>query len=211
MRARPASDERRNLRADDCSRCGGRVAPGEGRLWRDDADDEDGDHDFCFWAAKPILADTRYAGHTRGLYAVAHLDTSVCGRYEAAFEARVTAGRKRAAAVDAARARLDLALRPSEDVPPAAPDSERVQVSAPGLQITGYDVYILIEPPTASPRRVLEITYQGADGDAWGHYNYGWNTRARVAAYSEELVADARLQAYSGPDVDPLAGWVEPG
>lgn len=81
----------------------------------------------------------------------------------------------------AARRRLLHALRPEERVAQAAEGSELIRMARPQERLMGHDAFFLIEPANASPRRILEIVYRGADGDAWGQYNYGWNMRARVA------------------------------
>ena len=194
-----------NEEPNECSRCGGHVAPGEGRLWLDNAADEDGDHIFCDWASRPILKGTRYPRHRRNLIACRHLDVRVCEGFEALFDHELANDQAAAEQRNAARHRLLLALQREEHVARAAPGSELIQIATPEDRIMGSNSYFLIEPADASPRRILEIVYQGADGDTWGEYNYGWNTQARVAPYSDARADDARRFDH---DVDPLADWI---
>ena len=75
-----------NAQPDTCFYCGGPVAPGEGRLWLDNAAAEEGDHLMTCWPWDPILAGTRYYGHRQTLIACRHLDQRVCDNFECLFE-----------------------------------------------------------------------------------------------------------------------------
>lgn len=75
------------------------------------------------------------------------------------------------------------------------PESEQIEVVN---SIVGWRMWFAIEPPAASPRRIIRLEYRGADGDAWGDFSGGYCTHATVAPWSADLDAAVRVIAASG-------------
>jgi hypothetical protein len=91
------------------------------------------------------------------------------------------------------RDRADGAVRAESTAPPHE-DSEQVEITDPALRVLGSRTVLVIEPPDANPRRILEIVHQGSSSR--GSTNDGPGVPVRVAPWSEELASHCRLLAW---------------
>lgn len=85
------------------------------------------------------------------------------------------------------------------------PESETIELTS---SILGWRVWFAIEPPAASPRRIVRMEYRGADGDAWGEFSGGYCTHAIVAPWTAELDAAVRVIATADRRTVRDASWL---